>query len=98
VEGRAVRLCVLSAWRRGSIVVAKHATILHEARFRRVRMEFQGQDTLKRELQWRYVSSPLLRTAIKAFWLISTLPIAFIRFLPSFCFCSNFRFRVMSPP
>ena len=27
-----------------------------------------------------------LSTAMNAFWLISTLPIAFIRFLPSFCF------------
>ncbi len=42
--------------------------------------------------------SPELSTAMNAFWLISTLPIAFIRFFPSFCFCSNFRFRVMSPP
>ncbi|QDT04158.1 hypothetical protein K227x_25470 [Rubripirellula lacrimiformis] len=42
--------------------------------------------------------SPSLSTAMKAFWLISTLPIAFIRFLPSFCFCNSFRFRVMSPP
>ena len=39
-----------------------------------------------------------LRTDMKAFWLISTLPIAFIRFLPAFCFSSSFRFRVMSPP
>ena len=28
----------------------------------------------------------------------STRPIAFIFFLPSFCFSSSFRFRVMSPP
>ena len=39
-----------------------------------------------------------LSTAMNAFWLISTLPIAFIRFFPSFCFCNSFRFRVMSPP
>jgi hypothetical protein len=33
-----------------------------------------------------YSLSLSLRTAMNAFWLISTLPIAFIRFLPSFCF------------
>ena len=29
---------------------------------------------------------------------ISTLPTFFIRFLPSFCFSSSFRLRLMSPP
>ena len=28
----------------------------------------------------------------------STRPIVFIRFLPSFCFSSSLRLRVMSPP
>ena len=37
-------------------------------------------------------------TAQKASWSISTLPIIFARFLPSFCFSSSFFFRVMSPP
>ncbi len=33
-----------------------------------------------------HCASSSLSTAMNAFWLISTLPIAFIRFLPSFCF------------
>src|SRR5438105_7329489 len=39
-----------------------------------------------------------LSTAINASCGISTLPTRFSRFLPSFCFSSNFRFRVTSPP
>jgi hypothetical protein len=42
--------------------------------------------------------SPVLRAAMKASWGTSTRPTIFIRFLPSFCFSSSFRFRVMSPP
>ena len=37
-------------------------------------------------------------TAMKASWGTSTLPMAFIRFLPLACFFSNFFFREMSPP
>ncbi len=37
-------------------------------------------------------------TAMKASCGISTLPIDFIRFLPSFCFSRSLRLRVMSPP
>ena len=36
--------------------------------------------------------------AMKASWGTSTRPTIFIRFLPSFCFSSSFRLRVMSPP
>jgi hypothetical protein len=43
-------------------------------------------------------SSPMRRAAMKASCGISTLPYCRIRFLPSFCFSSSFRFRVMSPP
>ena len=39
-----------------------------------------------------------LKTAMKASCGISTLPIIFRRFLPRFCFSSNFFLRVMSPP
>ena len=39
-----------------------------------------------------------VKTAIKASWGTWTLPICFMRFLPSFCFSNNFRLRVMSPP
>ena len=38
------------------------------------------------------------KTDMNAFCGIATLPTIFIRFLPSFCFSSSFRFRVMSPP
>ncbi len=43
-------------------------------------------------------SSPTLRTARKASCGMSTLPIRFMRFLPSFCLSSSLRFRLMSPP
>jgi hypothetical protein len=38
------------------------------------------------------------RAAMNASWGTSTRPTIFMRFLPSFCFSSSFRFRVMSPP
>ena len=38
------------------------------------------------------------RTARKAFWGTSTLPICFIRFLPRFCFSNSLRLRLTSPP
>ena len=43
-------------------------------------------------------SSPTLRAARKASWGSSTLPMRFMRFLPSFCFSSSLRLRVISPP
>ena len=36
--------------------------------------------------------------AMNASWGTSTRPTIFIRFLPSFCFSSSLRLRVMSPP
>ena len=39
-----------------------------------------------------------LRMAWNAPWGISTLPTAFRRFLPFFCFSSSLRLRLMSPP
>jgi hypothetical protein len=39
-----------------------------------------------------------LRAATKASWGTSTRPMDFIFFLPSFCFSSSLRLRVMSPP
>src|SRR6185437_3639067 len=44
----------------------------------------------------RYLST--LRTARKASCGISTRPTCFMRFLPSFCFSSNFFLRLTSPP
>ena len=43
-------------------------------------------------------SSPSSSTARNASCGTSTRPTCFIRFLPSFCFSSSFRLRVMSPP
>ena len=43
-------------------------------------------------------SSPTLSTARKASCGISTLPMRFIRFFPSFCFSSSLRLRLISPP
>ena len=43
-------------------------------------------------------SSPVSRTARKAFCGMSTCPIDFIRFLPAFCFSQSLRLRLISPP
>ena len=45
-----------------------------------------------------YAQSPCSSTDKNAFWGMLTEPTFFMRFLPSFCFSSNLRFRVMSPP
>lgn len=45
-----------------------------------------------------YLLSLTLSTARNASWGISTRPIFFIRFLPSFCFSSSLRLREISPP
>ena len=42
--------------------------------------------------------APVESAAMKASWGTSTRPTIFIRFLPSFCFSSSLRLRVMSPP
>jgi hypothetical protein len=49
---------------------------------------------------WVYLISysPDSSTAIKAFCGISTEPIDFMRFFPSFCLAHSLRLRVMSPP
>ncbi len=44
----------------------------------------------------RYAS--IFKAARKALWGISTLPNWRMRFLPSFCFSSSLRLRLMSPP
>ena len=44
------------------------------------------------------LSPPASTRETKASWGISTRPIDFIRFLPSFCFSRSLRLRVMSPP
>ena len=43
-------------------------------------------------------SSPRRKAEMKASWGTSTRPMFFIFFLPSFCFSSSLRFRLMSPP
>ncbi len=47
---------------------------------------------------FRSPSAPVDSAAMKASCGTSTRPIVFIRFLPSFCFSSSLRLRVMSPP
>ncbi len=58
-------------------------------------------DKLK-ERGWGYfffsLVSPVDSAATKASWGTSTRPMVFMRFLPSFCFSSSLRLRVMSPP
>ncbi len=46
----------------------------------------------------RRYSSPTFSTARNASCGMSTLPMRFIRFLPSFCLSSSLRLRLMSPP
>jgi hypothetical protein len=46
----------------------------------------------------RVAQSSRRSAEMNASWGISTRPIDFMRFLPSFCFSSSLRFRVMSPP
>ncbi len=62
----------------------------------------QGSDShadLKQAVHWTtYFSAPVSSTARNAFCGISTEPIDFIRFLPSFCLAHSLRLRVMSPP
>lgn len=43
-------------------------------------------------------SRSIFNTAMKADWGTSTVPIAFMRFLPAACFFSSFFLREMSPP
>ena len=43
-------------------------------------------------------SSPRRSAEMKASWGTSTRPMFFIFFLPSFCFSSSLRLRLMSPP
>ncbi|VEP41698.1 Succinate-semialdehyde dehydrogenase (acetylating) [Tessaracoccus lapidicaptus] len=50
------------------------------------------------EAQTFLVGSDVDSAATKASWGTSTRPTIFIRFLPSFCFSSSLRLRVMSPP
>jgi len=45
-----------------------------------------------------FAESSVDRAATNASWGTSTRPMVFIRFLPSFCFSSSLRLRVMSPP
>ena len=47
---------------------------------------------------YKIYSPPVSSTARNAFCGMSTLPIDFIRFLPSFCLAHSLRLRVMSPP
>ena len=52
----------------------------------------------RRSSDRRSHSVPTFSTARKASCGISTRPTRFIRRLPSFCFSSSFRLRLMSPP
>ena len=45
-----------------------------------------------------FQSSPRRNAEMKASWGTSTRPMFFIFFLPSFCFSSSLRLRLMSPP
>ena len=66
-----------------------------------VRLSGHGQprptpEALRRHPYCR--SAPVSSTAMKAFCGMSTEPMLFIRFLPSFCFAHSFFLREMSPP
>src|SRR5690242_14864981 len=88
-EGNRNRLCPLAEL--GSARLSCAILILHRQVARRGFTEIGG-------LRHDEAYSPTLSRARNASWGISTLPTCFIRFLPSFCFSSSLRFRVMSPP
>jgi hypothetical protein len=82
----------------------KRCGLLRDDRIARSRAEvkgrvhlIRGQETLCGLCVENY-SSPTRRTARKASCGISTRPMRFMRFLPSFCFSRSLRLRVMSPP
>ena len=74
----------------------------------RARLHYACGRTARRSLPARLLAlgrapgtahySSTLRIAMKASCGTSTEPMAFIRFLPSFCFSSSLRLREMSPP
>ena len=67
-------------------------------RFPSVRLKPLGHLSKGPSLYRRPPQASILSAARKADCGISTLPNCRIRFLPSFCFSSSFRLRVMSPP
>ena len=90
---------------RGSVAVARRFVVLgraevlgFEAQDDEEDGDREGDEDAERLLHGGQASSPILRTARKASCGISTEPTRFMRCLPSFCFSSNFRLRVMSPP
>src|SRR6266699_5537155 len=58
----------------------------------------QAQTSYRRDDRAHETPYSTWSTARNASCGISTVPTCFIRFLPSFCFSSTLRFRVISPP
>jgi hypothetical protein len=74
-------------------VIATHRPRLTQVTMRR-RREVQNAPTYFLS----FFSTSPESAAMNASWGTSTRPTIFMRFLPSFCFSSSLRLRVMSPP
>ena len=57
-----------------------------------------GHEATRRRYFLSFFSTSPESAAMNASWGTSTRPTIFMRFLPSFCFSSSLRLRVMSPP
>ena len=87
--------------RRKQVVVgmAAHSHFGQELReFFRFSALFQEPEHDRNRSRLNQLTSEFFSTATKASCGMLTWPISFIRFLPSFCFSSSLRLRLISPP
>src|SRR6478609_5873588 len=76
----------------------QRAQVIKGAVCGRLRVDAVDESSLVSVVVRHHFPSSSLSTAKNASWGTSTLPTAFMRFFPSFCFSSSLRLRLMSPP